>query len=46
MKNSKNTTILVFTGIIVLALILTFVFFTQNWGKTKDTIDTEKATKQ
>lgn len=47
MSNYKNNTItLIIIAIIVFGLIFSFVYFTQNWGKTKDTVNTEKSIKQ
>ena len=47
MKNSKNNVVtLIAIAIVVLVLIFGFVAITQNWGKTKDTVNTEQAIKQ
>ena len=47
MKDSKkDLMVLGLIAAVVLALILGFVLLTQNWGKTKDDINTEQAIKQ
>ncbi len=46
MKDSKNNILnLIVIALGVLVVILGFVYFTQNWGKTEDTINMEKAVK-
>ncbi|MBR2786157.1 MAG: VWA domain-containing protein [Clostridia bacterium] len=46
MKDSKNNVLnLVVIALGVLMVILGFVYFTQNWGKTKDAINMERAEK-
>ena len=46
MKESKNNIInLIAIALGVLVIILGFVYFTQNWGKSKDTIDMEHSLK-
>ncbi|MBQ3414424.1 MAG: VWA domain-containing protein [Clostridia bacterium] len=46
MKDFKNnmSSILVIGGV-VLAVIFAFIYFTQDWGKTKDAVNTEQAVK-
>lgn len=47
MKEPKNNVFnLAIIALTVLVVILGFVFFTQNWGKNKDTIEMEKAVKE
>ena len=47
MENSKKKFFnLILIAIIVLGLIGIFISLTNNWGKTKDTIDTEKSIKE
>lgn len=47
MKASKNNTVkLAVIAVVVLGLIFGVVSITQNWGKNKDTIDTEAAMKK
>ena len=46
MKELKNNILsLVIIAIVVLAVIFTFVYYTQDWGKTQDTVKTEQAVK-
>ena len=46
MKELKNDAkSLIVIALVVLAVIFSFIYFTQDWGKTKDTVNTEQATK-
>lgn len=46
MKDLKNNILsLVIIAVVVLAVIFTFVYYTQDWGKTQDTVKTEQAVK-
>ena len=45
-ESKKDLIVLISIAIIVLGVILGVVLLTQNWGKTKDDINTEQAIKQ
>lgn len=45
-NQKKNNLILIVIAVIVLGLILSVLAFTRDWGKTNDTISTEKSIKQ
>ena len=44
-ESNTNIKNLIVIAIVVLAVIFSFVYFTQDWGKTKDAVNTEQAVK-